>query len=119
MTGVIIDIIFLKTLQYIYDKTSFLYKYINYACFSNKFKYPGSVLLVNYYVGKHSAVEAMGVKHEDRDRNMHECGWHPHSSAQLSWPRISRRVTACLSEISKEGTDQSEGKGPQYSFHTF
>lgn len=26
----------------------------------NKFKYPGSVLLVSHYVGKHSAVEAMG-----------------------------------------------------------
>lgn len=56
-------------------------------CF-NKFKYPGIVLLVNYYVDKHSG-----------DRNMHECRWHPHSSAQLSWPRVSRRVTACLSEF--------------------
>lgn len=27
---------------------------------SNQFKYTGSVLLVKYYVGRHSVVEAMG-----------------------------------------------------------
>lgn len=33
------------------------------------------------------------------------------NSAQLSWPRINRLVTACLSGISQEGTDQSGAKG--------